>query len=52
MLLFLPGIDVLDIDEYVASVSWNMLILVGSVQALAGGMKEQGAASWLLGSTV
>lgn len=52
VLLFLPGIDVLDIDEYVASVSWNMLILVGSMQALAGGMKEQGAASWLLGSTV
>lgn len=52
VLLFIPGIDVLTMDEYVKSVSWNILILIGSVQALAGGMKEQGAATWLLNSTI
>ena len=51
-LFFIPGIDVLTWKEYVASVSWNIVLLIGCVQSIAGGVKEQGAASWLFGSTV
>ena len=52
VLFFVPGIDVLTWREYVASVSWNIVLLIGCVQAIAGGVREQGAASWLFGSTV
>ena len=48
VLCFVPGIDVLTWDEFVESVSWNVILLIGSVQALAGGIREQGAASWFL----
>ena len=51
-LFFVPGIDVLTWKEYVSSVSWNIVLLIGCVQSIAGGVKEQGAASWLFGSTV
>lgn len=52
ILFFVPGIDVLDWREYVAAVSWNIVLLIGCVQSISGGVKEQGAASWLFGSTV
>ncbi|MEG1827657.1 MAG: SLC13 family permease [Gordonibacter sp.] len=52
VLFFVPGIDVLSWREYTASVSWNIVLLIGCVQSLSGGIKEQGAASWLFGSTV
>lgn len=52
VLFFVPGIDVLSWDEYMKSVSWNVLLLIGSVQALAAGIKEQGAASWFLNASV
>ena len=51
-LFVVPGIDVLTWKEYVSSVSWNIVLLIGCVQSIAGGVKEQGAASWLFGSTV
>lgn len=51
-LMFLPGIDVLTWREYVASVSWNIVLLIGCVQAIASGIQKNGAASWLFGSTV
>ena len=49
---FLPGIDVLNWKEYIASVQWSIVLLIGCVQSIAGGIKEQGAASWLFGATV
>ena len=52
VLFFLPGLDVLTWREYTASVSWNIVLLIGCVQSIAGGIKEQGAASWLFGATV
>lgn len=52
VVLFLPGIDVLNWKEYMASISWGIVLLIGGVQSLAGGIQQQGAASWLLGSTV
>ena len=51
-LFFVPGIDVLTWKEYVSSVSWNIVLLIGCVQSIAGGIKQQGAASWLFSSTV
>ncbi|WP_139651673.1 SLC13 family permease [Raoultibacter phocaeensis] len=52
ILFFVPGIDVLTWKEYVAAVSWNIVLLIGCVQSISGGVKEQGAASWLFGSTI
>lgn len=52
VLFFLPGIDVLSWKEYVASISWTIVLLIGGVQSLAGGIQEQGAAAWLFGKTV
>lgn len=51
-LCFVPGIEVLTWEEFVDSVSWNVILLIGSVQALAGGIRQQGAASWFLQSSV
>ena len=51
-LFFLPGIDVLSWKEYISSVQWAIVLLIGCVQSIAGGIKQQGAASWLFGSTV
>ncbi len=52
ILCFVPGIDVLSWDEFVDSVSWNVILLIGSVQALAGGIREQGSASWFLNASL
>lgn len=51
-LFFLPGIDVLSWKEYVASVSWNIVLLIGCVQSIAEGIKDQGAAAWLFKGSV
>ena len=52
VLFFIPGIDVLTWKEFVKSIAWSIVILIGGVQSLAGGIQEQGAASWLLQGTV
>jgi sodium-dependent dicarboxylate transporter 2/3/5 len=52
VLFFIPGIDVLKWDEFVKGVSWSIVLLMGSVQSIAGGIQSQGAASWILSSTV
>ena len=52
VLCFVPGMDVLTWDEFVDSVSWNVILLIGSVQALAGGIREQGSASWFLQASI
>lgn len=52
VLCFVPGIDVLSWQEFVDSVSWNVILLIGSVQALAGGIREQGSASWFLNASL
>jgi sodium-dependent dicarboxylate transporter 2/3/5 len=51
-ILFIPGIDALKWDEYVQSVAWNIVILIGCVQSISGGVREQGAANWLFGATI
>ena len=52
VLCFVPGIEVLSWDEFVESVSWNVILLIGSVQALAGGIRQQGSASWFLQASI
>ena len=52
VLCFVPGIEVLTWDEFVDSVSWNVILLIGSVQALAGGIRQQGSASWFLQASI
>ena len=51
-LLFLPGIEALTWSEYMKGVSWNVMLLIGCVQSLAAGMKEQGASSWLINASI
>ena len=51
-LFFLPGIDVLNWKEFVSSVQWNIVLLIGCVQSIAGGIKDSGAAAWIFSSTV
>lgn len=52
VIMFLPGIDLLTWQEFVDGVSWNVVLLIGGVQSLAGGMSAKGASAWLIGSTV
>lgn len=52
VLFFLPGVDVLTMPEYMRSVSWNVVILIGCVQSIASGVKDTGAAKWLFSSTL
>lgn len=51
-LFFAPGIDALNWKEYVASVNWAIMLLIGCVQSIAGGIRDQGAAAWMFKSTV
>jgi sodium-dependent dicarboxylate transporter 2/3/5 len=52
VLFFVPGLDILTWKEFNKAVAWNLIVLVGGVQSLAAGIREQGAASWLFGSTI
>jgi sodium-dependent dicarboxylate transporter 2/3/5 len=52
VLFFVPGIDVLNWKEFNKAVAWNLIVLVGGVQSLAGGIRDQGAAGWLFSSTI
>lgn len=52
VLLFVPGIDVLSWEEFTDSVSWNVILLIGAVQTLAAGVRQQGAASWFLNVSI
>lgn len=49
---FLPGVDVLNWKEYVASVNWSVMLLTGCVQSIAGGIRDQGAAAWMFNSSL
>lgn len=49
---FIPGIDALTWKEYLAGINWAIVLLIGGVQAIAGGISKQGSVSWILSSTV
>lgn len=50
--MFMPGIEVISWDEFVSGVSWNIVMLIGGVQALAAGILNNGAAEWLVNTTM
>ncbi len=45
---FFPGIEVLTWDEFVKGVSWEVILMIGGVQAVAAGIMATGAANWLV----
>lgn len=47
ILLFIPGLDILTVEEYISSVSWAIVLLIGSVQSIAAGVRDSGGANWL-----
>ena len=52
VVMFLPGVNVITWDDFVAGVSWNIILLIGGVSALASGILSTGAASWLVTATM
>jgi len=46
-IFFLPGINILDWKEAKDAISWETLLLVGSCNALAMILSDQGSAKWL-----
>lgn len=48
LFLFLPGIDLLTWKQFVDGVSWEVVLVIGSVQSIAAGISKQGASNWLV----
>lgn len=48
MLMFLPGIDLMDWKSYVAECDFNLLFMVGSVAITMGCVNTTGAMSWIM----
>ncbi len=46
-LFFLPGIEILDWEESKQKIGWEILLLVGSCNALAMILSDHGSAKWL-----
>lgn len=45
---FLPGIEVITWEEFCRNASWNVLFMIGGVNALAAVIVQTGAATWLV----
>lgn len=50
--LFLPGIEVINWQQYCENSSWDALFLIGGVGAIAAGASATGAASWLINTVL
>ena len=48
MLMFLPGIDLMDWKSFIAECDFNLLFMVGSVAITMGCVNETGAMSWIM----
>lgn len=48
MLMFMPGIDLMDWKSYVAECDFNLLFMVGSVAITMGCVNYTGAMSWIM----
>lgn len=46
-LMFLPGMNIMTYKEFANGVSWNVLLVVGSVVVLAAGLSATGANTWI-----
>ena len=47
MLMFMPGIDLMDWKSYVREADWNLLLMVGSVSITMGCVNTTGAMTWI-----
>lgn len=45
--MFLPGVNMLTWDEFQKAVPWNIILMIGTVQAVAAGIMATGAADWM-----
>ncbi len=45
---FIPGIDVLDWDEFVQGVGWEAVIMIGGVTSLGAAVVQTGLGSWFV----
>lgn len=52
VVMFLPGINVINWTEFVGGVSWNIVLLIGGVQAIATGILKGGAAAWMVNTVL
>ena len=48
MIMFLPGIDLMDWKSFLAECDFNLLFMVGSVAITMGCVNETGAMSWIM----
>lgn len=48
VIMFLPGVDVLDWKEFSNSVSWNVILMIGSVISVSSAVISTGVGEWLL----
>jgi len=51
-LLFLPGIEVINWQQYCEHSSWDALFLIGGVGSLAAAASSTGAATWLINTVL
>lgn len=49
MFLPVPGLSLITWKEYNESMSWDTIVLMGAVTAVAAGLTATGAASWMVG---
>lgn len=52
LLMFLPGINVLDWKTYDKHANYDCLFMMGAITALVGGLTASGAAKWLVESLI
>lgn len=47
IVMFLPGINLLEWKEFQDGVPWGIILMIGTVQAVAAGILATGAADWM-----
>jgi sodium-dependent dicarboxylate transporter 2/3/5 len=50
VIMFLPGVDILDWKSFNEGVSWNIVMMVGTSTALAAAIMATGGSAWLVNS--
>lgn len=50
LIMFLPGVDLLDGKEFIKSVNWDVIMMTGTLIALGGIIQSTGAVTWIVDS--
>jgi sodium-dependent dicarboxylate transporter 2/3/5 len=50
IIMFLPGIDLLDGKEFIKSVNWDVVMMTGTLIALGGIVQSTGGVAWMVDS--